>query len=205
MNKIATNIKNRSKPSDVFITPPELAIKHINNVLSTHIESTGCVWFDPFRGPEDYAGSYFNNFPKPYISNRPHEYTEILEGKDFFDFNYPMGHSAGFPPPLCIVSNPPYSLLDRVLNKSLELQPLIISYLIGIHNLTPKRIEKMEKAGYSITHLEMFKVYEWWSMSLMVTWKKTTSISGLMGFNRKVWHDPSLKKEKKKIEFLPEE
>ena len=79
------------------------------------------VWYDPFKN----SGSYYNQFPS---DNK--KWSEILENKDFFDFNEEVD---------VIVSNPPYSMIDKVLEKSVSLKPMIISYLLGINNLTAKK------------------------------------------------------------------
>ena len=112
-------IKKRSKPNDVFITPLELAKKHIETIDYQESE----VWYDPFKN----SGNYYNNFP-----NDRKEWSEILEGRDFFTFDKDVD---------IICSNPPYSMIDKVLEKSIELKPRVISYLIGVNNLTTKRIE----------------------------------------------------------------
>jgi hypothetical protein len=122
-SSISRNIKHRETPNDVFITPIELAKQHINMINYKENE----IWLDPFKN----SGVYFNNFPS---SNNL--WCEILEQKDFFEFDKQVD---------IICSNPPYSLMDKVLEKSISLKPRIISYLIGIGNLTSRRIEMMEK------------------------------------------------------------
>ena len=44
----------------------------------------------------------------------------ILQGKDFFEFNEEAD---------CICSNCPYSMIDKVLEKSIELNPDLLPYL----------------------------------------------------------------------------
>lgn len=150
--KISHNIKKKEIPNDVFITPIELAKNHIN-----HIENkTEYIWYDPFKND----GSYFNNFP----ANNTKKWSEILlYDKDFFEFNENID---------VICSNPPYSIIDKVLEHSVKLNPKIISYLIGVNNLTARRVEFMEKNNYFITKLVMLKVYKWFGMSYIVIWEK---------------------------------
>lgn len=164
ISSINTNIKNRNTPNDIFITPNDLSLLHINSIISNKDD----IWLDPFRN----SGSYYNQFP---TENK--KWTEILDGKDFFDFNEKID---------IICSNPPYSLIDKVLDKSIELNPRIISYLIGFQNLTAKRLEKMEKAGYKIVYFHLTKVFKWFGMSLIVTWEKTDEPS-IIHFDRTVW------------------
>jgi hypothetical protein len=58
----------------------------------------------------------------------------------------------------------------NVLEKSIELNPDLISYLLGIHNLTPRRIEYTENAGYYIKKLHLCKIHKWYGMSCIVIW-----------------------------------
>lgn len=164
LSLINTNIKKRESPNDIFITPCDLALLHIKSIISNKDE----IWFDPFKN----NGSYYNQFP---TENK--KWTEILEGRDFFNFTEKVD---------IICSNPPYSLIESVLDKCIELNPRIISFLIGFQNLTAKRMEKMEKAGYKITYFHLTKVWKWFGMSLIVTWEKTENKS-IIHYDRKVW------------------
>jgi len=125
------------------------------------------IWLDPFKN----SGVYYNNFP---TNNKL--WCEILEEKDFFEFNEKVD---------VICSNPPYSLMDKVLEKSISLKPRVISYLIGVGNLTTRRIEMMEKAGYGITKLHMCKVYKWYGMSFIVVFELNKD--SIMSYDRTVW------------------
>lgn len=149
--KISHNIKKREIPNDVFITPIELAKNHINYIENKN----DYIWYDPFKND----GSYFNNFPE----NNTKKWSEILYNKDFFEFNENID---------VICSNPPYSIIDKVLEHSVKLNPKIISYLIGVNNLTARRVEFMEKNNYFITKLVMLKVYKFFGMSYIVIWEK---------------------------------
>ena len=87
MNSINCHkIRQREVPNDVWITPLPLAKKQIDMVLAS-LESMVAdkqdnsktlpeiVWYDPFRN----SGNYFHQFPKG-----DHEWSEILDGRDFF-------------------------------------------------------------------------------------------------------------------------
>tara|TARA_R110000868_G_scaffold369304_1_gene632579 strand:+ start:407 stop:901 length:495 start_codon:yes stop_codon:yes gene_type:complete len=156
------NIKKRDLPNDVFITPLGLSKRAIELVGT----SDG-LWLDPFKA----TGSYYNQFP---TDNKV--YTEITEGIDFFDFKQNVD---------VICSNPPYSLMDKVLQHSINLNPKIINYLIGIGNLTAKRIELMNTNGYFITKMEMCKVWKWYGMSIIVQFEKGKE--NIISINRTVW------------------
>ena len=70
-------IKKRSNANDVFITPLEIAKQQI----SFHNIKENDLWLDPCRNSK--SGSYYQNFPE----NVRKDWCEILENKDFFDFN----------------------------------------------------------------------------------------------------------------------
>ena len=161
--KTSTKIKNRDISNDVFITPLRLSKYHIDMIK--HKEND--IWYDPFKN----NGSYYNQYP-----NDNKLWTEILENLDFFDFNEKVD---------IICSNPPYSCIDKILEHSVFLKPRIISYLIGINNLTPKRIEYMENNGYFITNMHLCKVYKWYGMSSIIIWQKNKK--PIISYDRVVW------------------
>lgn len=165
LNKSTRIVTKRKRANDVFITPLSLAKKHIDMIPYKH----GC-WYDPFRN----SGSYYNQFP----DTASKEWSEIIDGHDFFQFNKKVD---------IICSNPPFSILNKILEKSVSLQPIVISYLIGVHNLTPKRMEFMEKHGYFITKIHMFKVYKWFGMSCIVVWEKNKP--SVLTYDRIVWRE----------------
>lgn len=162
-SKTSTKIKNRDKPNDIFLTPLRLSKYHIDMIKYKDND----IWFDPFKN----NGSYFNQFP-----NENKVWSEILENKDFFNFNGKVD---------IICSNPPYSCIDKILEHSVFLKPKIISYLIGINNLTPKRIEYMERNNYFITNIHLCKVYKWYGMSSIIIWKKNKK--PIISYDRIVW------------------
>ena len=163
-SSISHTIKQRENPNDVFITPLALAKTHIDMIETRDND----IWYDPFKN----NGSYFNQFP---TENK--EWSEILDGKDFFEYD-------GSPTIIC--SNPPYSMIDQVLEKSISLKPRVISYLIGVQNLTARRMEMMENAGYRIKALHMCKVFKWYGMSACIVWDNTIEKS-IFSFDRVVW------------------
>lgn len=146
------SIKKRNSPKDVFYTPETLVKEHLELIMEYAKE--GDKWFDPFFGD----GVYYNAFQTDLKMS-----TEIAMGKDFFDFKDEVE---------MIVSNPPYSMIDRVLEHSISLKPRVISYLIGMGNLTAKRIEYMNKQGYGLAKLHMTKVFKWYGMSFIVVFVK---------------------------------
>lgn len=147
---ISHSIKHRFEAKDVFYTPLTVVKKHIESLTTDPSDR----WFNPFAGKR----VYYDNFP---TTNK--DYTEISEGKDFFDYTDHVD---------IICSNPPYSIMDRVLEHSVKLSPRIISYLLLEGKMTPKRIEYLNNHGYSMTGMYMCKVYAWYGMAVAYTFTK---------------------------------
>ena len=152
-SSISHAIKERKEAKDVFYTPLSVVKKHIESI-ETH---PGDRWFDPFAGKH----IYYDNFPTDLK-----DYTEITEGKDFFIYTEPVD---------VICTNPPYSILDLVLEHSVKLSPRVISYLLLEGKMTPKRIEYLNENGYSMTGMYMCKVYKWYGMTVAYTFTKDAS------------------------------
>lgn len=164
----AHKVANRKEAKDIFITPKELALKHIDYIRD-NFNTEGARWLDPCRNNEN--GSYYSQFPP----NK--DWCEILEDKDFFNYNGEIN---------IICGNPPYSMINKFLEKSVDLGPEIISYLIGINNLTTRRIEFMNNNGYYLAKIKMLKVYQWFGMSFMVIFKKGNG-QNKIDFDRKIY------------------
>jgi hypothetical protein len=147
---ISHAIKHRASPKDVFYTPPAVVATQISHIA--HLPED--KWFDPFYG----AGVYHDHFP---TENK--EWTEIAKGKDFFTYE-------GTPDIIC--SNPPYSMIDAVLAKSVALKPRVISYLLLHGAMTPKRMEFMKAAGYGLTAIYTCKVFKWYGMAEAYTFTR---------------------------------
>ena len=158
-SSISHTIKKRDTPKDVFYTPLTLVKVHLDFI--TEFIKEGDKWFDPFYG----EGAYYNAYP---TENKM--FTEIAMGKDFFEFKEEVD---------MIVSNPPYSMIDKVLEHSVSLKPRVISYLIGMGNMTTRRIENMNKHGYGLAKVQMTKVFKWYGMSLIVVFVKGHMVNAI--------------------------
>jgi type I restriction-modification system DNA methylase subunit len=156
-SSISDTIKKRDTPKDVFYTPQSLVQIHLDLVKPFILENDKIL--DPFFG----EGIYYNNYPLFFTNNNTFDYTEISLEKDFFEYSSPVD---------VIVSNPPYSMIDKVLEKSVSLTPHTISYLIGHGNLTTRRIEYMNKHGYFLVQFHLTKVWKWYGMSSIITFSK---------------------------------
>ena len=156
MDKISRKIMKREKPNDVFLTPISLVETHINFIKD--LVRDGDKILDPFYGTGNYYNTLVNVFDKCIV-----DWTEIEKGRDFFEYKYEKD---------IIISNPPYSILNKVFEKSVELKPRVISYLIAVHNLTTRRIETMNNNGYYLHSCKLLKVYKWFGMSCIATFIK---------------------------------
>lgn len=153
-------IKHREEAKDVFYTPLSVVKKHLSTIQSNPTDK----WLDPFAGKH----IYYDNFP---TANK--ELCELTEGTNFFEYKKPVD---------IIVTNPPYSCIDEVLEHSVSLTPRVISYLLLEGKMTPKRIEYMNKKGYSMTGMYMCKVYKWYGMACAYTFTKTPTIQNTVQF-----------------------
>lgn len=163
MDRINDKIKKREKPKNVFITPIELSKSHIEMIDARDDD----IWLDSCKN----SGSYYNQFP-----TEKKDYCEILEGIDFLEYEYYAD---------IICDNPPYSLLDKWFKKVISINPRVYSCLIGINNLTTRRIEWFAQAGYGIKKLKMLKVYDWFGMSYIVVFEK--GCKSILEIDRKVY------------------
>jgi hypothetical protein len=150
MDKISHSIINREKPNDVFYTPLPVAMKLIHMACIQEDDKV----LDPSRG----KGVFYDNLP-----NCTKDWCEITEGKDFFDYNKPVD---------IIIGNPPFSMWNKWFEHTIKLNPKRICYVMGVINLTPRRIEMMNNAGYKITKFEILKVREWFSNTLLIVFDK---------------------------------
>ena len=151
--------------------PPELAKSHIKMIDTLDSD----LWLDPCKN----SGSYYNHFP-----TEKKEYCEILEGKDFFEYK-------GSPDVIC--DNPPCSMLDKWFDKVIKINPRVYSTPPGVNNLTARRIEKFERAGFGIKKMKMLKVFEWFGMSYIIVFEK--GAESIIEIDRKVYREEKPKTE----------
>lgn len=119
------------KVNDDIYTPLPIA-KLLISKIEKHILPYESL-YDPFKG----GGAFYNNFPIVNIK----EWSEIKEGKDFFD--RPSYKKVGW-----IISNPPYSKFTEVMKKSYEIAENIC-YLIPLNKIVSSwgRIKDLKEYG----------------------------------------------------------
>jgi DNA modification methylase len=151
-------IRHKKCANDVFYTPQTAVLEHLE--LLKPIVKKGDVIYDAFAGKGGYYNEYAKMFP-----DCEYCYTEIEEGSDFFEYNKKVD---------VIVTNPPYSILTKIFKKCVELQPRVISFLMGQMNLTIKRIQTMNENGYYLTGVHLIRVHGWFGTSQILTFTKST-------------------------------
>lgn len=102
MNSRPTQPNKTGKPtaSDTVMTPPALAKRIVE-----HYKPSGTL-LEPCRG----TGSFYNQMPGA-------DWCEITQGRDFFDYKWKVDW---------ILTNPPYSIYDRFLEKCFEVADNVV-------------------------------------------------------------------------------
>ncbi len=161
-SKIGHKIKHRLAPNDNFYTPEALAIKLIPMVKL----KTGQVVLDPALG----TGSFYGNFPR-FVKAK---YCD--KDKDFLMWDTPVDW---------LITNPPYSCLDKWLEKSFQVCTVGCAYLLGLHNITPRRVEMANRAGFGLSAIHLCKVFEWMGISAFVIFIKGKE--NCLSYDRVIW------------------
>ena len=117
--------KNGTVDADKVYTPENIAKLIINK-----FKLSGKV-LDPFKG----KGAFYNNYPETVKK----DWCEIDEGKDFFEYKEHVDW---------IISNPPYSIYDEVMNHSFEIADNIV-YLVPLNKIVSSlgRVKKIKEFG----------------------------------------------------------
>ena len=152
----------KPKPNDIIYTPKKVA----ELMIKMCDICEGDKVLDCSKG----AGIFFNNFP----NNCEKDYCEITEGRDFFKYEKSVGTICG---------NPPYSLWNLWIKKTVELNPKKFCYIFGVYNLTPPRLKVIFDAGYIITKFHICKVDWWFSPSFIVLFEKGEIENSIITFD----------------------
>lgn len=99
-----------------------------------------------------------------------------------------------------IITNPPYSILDEWIEHSCKLSQKGFAYLIGLNNITAKRLEKCEDCGFGLTNIHIFKVYDWFGMSSFLIFEREKK--SIVTYDRTVWKEEgNIQKIKSRTNF----
>ena len=142
---VATKIRTRKTPNDVFYTPKSLALEMIEMCNITPEMTV----LDPCRG----GGIFYDNLPEC-----KKDWCEITDGKDFFDYKDRVD---------LVISNPPFSMWNKWLDHTCEITDKFC-YVMGVMNLTDHRINELHTKGFGITAIRWVKVDWWFSHSVVI-------------------------------------
>ena len=137
-----------NNPNDVIYTPKELAI----NCINSFDLKTNDIVLDPFFG----NGIFFNNYPDYIVK----DFCEIATpyNKDFFEFNQKVDY---------IISNPPFSKINDVLEHTINITNKGFGYILAAHNLTEKRVKFINSNNFGITGFAFYWVKEWFGFPVI--------------------------------------
>lgn len=164
MNSIANKIKSRQKPNDVIFTPKHVAELMIN-LCDIKVDDKV---LDPSRG----GGVFYDNLP-----SCKKDWCEITEGIDFFSVS---GHYD------LIIGNPPYSMWNKWLDKTMELTNKFC-YIFGVMNLTTTRLNRIYEKGFVIKKFHIIKIDYWFSHSYIVLFEKGEPYESIIDFTGKTF------------------
>tara|TARA_R110000822_G_scaffold58401_6_gene146149 strand:+ start:4887 stop:5438 length:552 start_codon:yes stop_codon:yes gene_type:complete len=159
-SKICNNIKNekdleKKALKDKIYTPDKIALKCFNKI-KYHLNKTD-ILYEPFYG----KGAFYNLF-----EDYDRHYTEIDMGLDFFKIDNDIKTDY-------IITNPPYSIITKILDKMFLLTNLRgFGLLVNNLTMTPERLCNIEEKGFYATDLYIFKIREWFGYQYFWFFKK---------------------------------
>jgi len=137
-------IPSNTKREDCVQTPLDLAIDIVN-----HFKPQGSV-LEPCKGDGNFIKAYETyNLINQFTGNDGIKWawTEILEGKDFFEWKEKIDW---------IITNPPYSKMRKFMQHSMIVADNIV-FLTTINHLWLKaRLRDVENAGFGIKEIIIF-------------------------------------------------
>ena len=147
--KVTISIKNRKEANDRIYTPKPVALKMIEMCNLKE----GDTILDPSLG----GGIFYDNLPE-YVNK---DWCEIDKGKDFFEYDKKVD---------CIIGNPPYSLLNKWLDHTMELTDKFC-YILGF-NLNDTRLKRITDKGFGITRMHIIDIDWWFAHSFILIFEK---------------------------------
>lgn len=156
-SQLSHRIKHRAYANDEFYTPTKLA-----KVLVTLLPiREGETILEPCCGD----GAFVDALPQAIT----------LDG-DFYDYKNKVDW---------VVTNPPYSDLDKWLDHSFSIANHGVALLLGLLNITPRRLEMANKMGFGLTYIHLCKVFHWFGISAFCVWEKGKR--DIIYYDRVVW------------------
>jgi 23S rRNA G2445 N2-methylase RlmL len=150
MSNKSTKTTKQNK-NDCIYTPKPLAKTMIELCELKKKEKV----LDPCYG----GGAIFDQLPK----HCKKYWCEIELEKDFFDFKKTID---------VIICNPPYSLMDDFIDKTLVLSPSRFCFLFSMMNINEKRLQRIFENGYGLTKFHLASVDWFFGRSLICVFEK---------------------------------
>jgi len=149
----ANLVRQRNEPRDCFYTPKSLVKIHLD-IIRPYVKASDII-LEPASGLNAYLDQLPREFPECRV-----QWCEIALGRDFFEYT---GE------PDIIITNPPFSLLDRFIERSIQLRPRIISFVLNMYAVTPCRLRGFNDNGYFVVGYHMTRVNRWFGVSVILT------------------------------------
>jgi len=198
----ANRVRAKGARNDCYYTPETLVDIHLAIIQPLTIPDK--LILEPSRGLGAYYDKFLHYFPK-----NQYAWCEIADGRDFFEYE---GEPEGATPPSqpqprpqaelpegatppsqpqprpqaelpdIIITNPPFSLLSKFIQKSISLKPRIISFLLNAYAVTPCRIRDFNAAGYYLVKLHFTRVDKWFGVSCIIVLSREAT-SNIVSFD----------------------
>ena len=179
-NKIRHNKDKKDKiKKDIVYTPEEVAKDCIKYTLPFLKEED--ILLEPFSGKD----VFYNNFPE---TNKK-DWCEIERGRDYLESDIKCDW---------VITNPPYSIINDILPKLFECNK---GFCLLVNNLTltPLRLKKINNAGFYISFIYYFKIWEWFGYQFYFIFEKRADKKNIpeMIFSGKNYRDINKQKKSK--------
>lgn len=182
------NLKDKSNPNDKKMTPEELSKELIE---MTPLMKNDLV-FDGFYG----KGAFYNQYPS-YVKKKWTEvdkrYTPNNESRDFFkecDNLIKNKKNVDWVGP----TNPPYSKINDIFEKSVKIAKKGIAMLVGIMNISPKRLKLLADNNFGITTYYLCNVRGWFGNVVYFVAEKNKK--SIITFTNKIYNMPGIEHKK---------
>lgn len=154
INNQAHEVRYRQKPKDRYYTPLKLAKELISKVPLKPED----IVLDPCMG----KGAFYNQYPEGIKK----DWCEIDDGRDYFN-------SSAYENQVdWVITNPPYSDLNRWIKKFTYSCRKGFALLLAEHAITPKRLKYIQEMGYGMTSIFYVKIMQWYGMSVFCVFEK---------------------------------
>jgi hypothetical protein len=160
-NRVRAKVERRND----YFTPKTLVKIHLG-LIAPYVRPSDII-LEPSSGKNAYLDEIPREFPECRV-----QWCEIALGRDFFLYE---GQ------PDIVIGNPPFSLLNKFFERTIELRPRIISFLLNAYAVTPCRIREFNDKGYFVVGFHLTRVNRWFGVSVIVVLSREAT-ENLRGF-----------------------